>query len=317
MSARILLVDDIESNLVALEALLQGPSVSLVRARSGADALRAVLKDDYALILLDVQMPDMDGFATAAAIRQQPKMKHVPIIFFVTAYDSTDAQLLKAYSMGAADYLSKPIRPEILRAKVNVFTEAASAAEAARVQADLTNQRLRLEREEAALAQQKRLQQALIDSERRLRTLAEATSDIVWTTDAEGRTTDTLPSWRAFTGQSSETIGAGHAWEAVHPDDLEGVEGDWAQAVQQRRPFSAEYRLRRQDGVFVPMAAQAIPVIEGGAIREWVGTLRDISSTKRAESDRALLLASETEARREAEAAEHVLAQDRRCIPPS
>jgi PAS domain S-box-containing protein len=302
MTARILLVDDIESNLVALEALLQGPSVSLVRARSGAEALRAVLEDDYALILLDVQMPDMDGFATAAAIRQQPKMKHVPIIF-VTAYDSTDAQLLKAYSMGAADYLSKPIRPEILRAKVSVFTEAASAAEAARAQADVTHRRLRVEQEEAALAEQKRLQQALIDSERRFRTLAEATSDIVWTTDAEGRPTDTLPSWRAFTGQSSETIGAGHGWEAVHPDDVQQVKADWSQAVRERRPFSAEYRLRRHDGVFVPMAAQAIPVVEGGAIREWVGTLRDISATKRAESERALLLASETEARRQAEAA--------------
>ncbi|MEP6652272.1 MAG: response regulator [Myxococcales bacterium] len=119
---RILAVDDIESNLVALEAVLQGSSISLVRANSGYDALRALLDDEFALILMDVQMPEMDGFETATAIRQRKKSSRIPIIF-LTAHGSSAEKVARAYAIGAADFLTKPLDPDVLRAKVEAIAD--------------------------------------------------------------------------------------------------------------------------------------------------------------------------------------------------
>lgn len=120
--AAILLVDDRPENLLALEVVLESLGQDLVRATSGREALRHVLERDFAVILLDVSMPDMDGFETAALIRQRKKSEHTPIIF-VTAINKTDVHVLTGYSLGAVDYIFKPIVPEILRSKVSVFVE--------------------------------------------------------------------------------------------------------------------------------------------------------------------------------------------------
>src|SRR5262245_42139226 len=106
----ILLVDDQPNNLLALEALLEGLGQNLVSARSGEEALRRLLEDDFALILLDVQMPGLDGFATASLIRERDRSRHTPIIF-LTAYERSEVQLFQGYSLGAVDYLCKPIVP--------------------------------------------------------------------------------------------------------------------------------------------------------------------------------------------------------------
>jgi signal transduction histidine kinase len=132
---RILIVDDIESNLIALEALLGSPSVTVTRAQSGRDAIRALRDDEFALIVLDVRMPDMDGFATAAAIRQSESTRGVPIIF-VTAHGKTQEELANAYALGASDFLEKPIDPEALQAKVRVLTDLARAIRQTRVDAE-------------------------------------------------------------------------------------------------------------------------------------------------------------------------------------
>ena len=120
--ARILLVDDRPENLLALEAILTSLDQTLVRAGSGEEALRALLKDDYALILLDAQMPGMDGFETAARIKRRSRTKDVPIIF-LTAADNEQKNSYRGYAAGGADYLSKPFDPWILRAKVQVFVD--------------------------------------------------------------------------------------------------------------------------------------------------------------------------------------------------
>lgn len=118
----VLLVDDRPENLVALEAVLNDPELDLVKVMSGDDALRSTLRQDFALVLLDVQMPGMSGFETAELMRANPKTRHLPIIF-VTA-GMNDAQLLfKGYELGAVDYLIKPFEPHILKSKVNVFCE--------------------------------------------------------------------------------------------------------------------------------------------------------------------------------------------------
>jgi serine phosphatase RsbU (regulator of sigma subunit) len=118
----ILVVDDLPANLLSLEAMLGDMSVNLVKAATGAEALRRLLHDDFALILMDVQMPGMDGFETAELIRQRQRSQGTPIIF-LTGVESADAQIFKGYSLGAVDYLVKPIVPEVLRSKVSVFVE--------------------------------------------------------------------------------------------------------------------------------------------------------------------------------------------------
>ena len=120
--ATILLVDDQPHNLVALESILHEFGHRLVKAGSGKEALRYLLDHDVALILLDVQMPGMDGFETAELVRGRERSRRTPIIF-LTAYDQHDEQILKGYELGAVDFVLKPLVPEILRCKVSVFVD--------------------------------------------------------------------------------------------------------------------------------------------------------------------------------------------------
>jgi CheY-like chemotaxis protein len=120
--AKILLVDDRPENLLALEAILSALDQELIRANSGEEALRALLKDEFALILLDARMPGMDGFETAARIKGRNRTKNVPIIF-LTAVDTDKNNTFRGYAAGAADYIAKPFDPWVLRAKVQVFVD--------------------------------------------------------------------------------------------------------------------------------------------------------------------------------------------------
>ena len=141
----ILLVDDQPANLVALEAMLQGLGQNLIRAESGREALKWLLTHEFAVILLDVKMPDMDGFETAALIRQRDKSRHTPILF-LTAADNSQNHAVRGYAVGAVDYLIKPVVPEFVRSKVAVFVELAKKSELLRRQTQLL-----AESEQAAL----------------------------------------------------------------------------------------------------------------------------------------------------------------------
>ncbi|HEY9353052.1 MAG TPA: response regulator [Nocardioides sp.] len=140
-TAKILLVDDRAANLVALEAILGSLNETLVRAGSGEDALRALLHDDFALILLDAQMPGMDGFETATRIKARERTKDVPIIF-LTANDFDTHLAYRGYATGAADFLAKPFDPWLLRAKVQVFVDLWHASRKLSIQADLLRRSL-------------------------------------------------------------------------------------------------------------------------------------------------------------------------------
>jgi CheY-like chemotaxis protein len=118
----ILLVDDRPENLAALEAILEDLDVRLVRANSGIEALRHLLNEDFALILLDVQMPELDGYDTARLVRERTKTAHVPIIF-LSAIDRDEHHALRGYGLGAVDFLPKPLNPYVLKAKASVFIE--------------------------------------------------------------------------------------------------------------------------------------------------------------------------------------------------
>lgn len=120
--SNLLIVDDRPENLLVLESILEGHNINIIKALSGNEALRLVMQFDFALILMDVQMPEMDGFETAELMRGSKKTRHIPIIF-VTAISKEQKNIFKGYEAGAVDYLFKPVEPEILKSKVNVFLD--------------------------------------------------------------------------------------------------------------------------------------------------------------------------------------------------
>ena len=160
----VLIVDDQPDKLLALEAALSSLDENLVLARSGRDALRRLLEQDFAVILLDVNMPEIDGFETAALIRQHRRCTHTPIIF-VTAFGD-DMHTAQGYSLGAVDYILSPIVPDILRTKVRVFVELFRKSQQIERHAE---ERVNLAREQAARA-------AAEESNRQLVFLSEATA---------------------------------------------------------------------------------------------------------------------------------------------
>jgi len=138
--AKVLLVDDRRDNLLALEAILQGLPVETVGAHSGEEALKKLLVEDFALILLDAQMPEMDGFETARHIKRRERTRHVPIIF-LTAADRDSHVALRGYAAGGVDYLTKPFDPWVLRAKVSVFVELWAKTQQLHAQVEATRSR--------------------------------------------------------------------------------------------------------------------------------------------------------------------------------
>jgi CheY-like chemotaxis protein len=153
--ADILMVDDRPENLLALEAILSGLGPKMVKAHSGPEALKKLLGQDFACILLDVQMPGMDGFETAKLIRDRERTRYTPIIF-LTAYDRSEAAVVKGYGVGAVDFLFKPLVPEILRAKVAAFIELYRKTEEVKRQAEQLRRAEQREAEQKLSAEKQR-----------------------------------------------------------------------------------------------------------------------------------------------------------------
>jgi len=171
--ASILIVDGRASKLIAMEALFSDFGENVVCVSSGKDALRQLLEREFAVILLDVNMPDMDGFETAALIRQRQKLQHIPIIFMTAGSDDTHA--LQGYSLGAVDYILTPVVPEVLRTKVKVFVELFKMTEQLKRQAE----------ERVALAEERARRAAAEAAGRRAAFLAEAGKSLVRSLDLE------------------------------------------------------------------------------------------------------------------------------------
>ena len=272
----ILIVDDTEDNLVAVEAILEPLGHDLVLARSGEEALKHLLTRDFAVILLDVQMPGLDGFETAALIKQRERTRRLPIIF-LTAISKDEQQVFRGYSAGAVDYLFKPFDPEVLRSKVAVFVE-------------LHQKNLQLQRQ----AEQLRLQELAElrrESEERYQQLADAMPQIVWTSDTEGRASYFNRRWFEYTGMAPEEADP-HAWtRVVHPDDLAETVERWQRTLTSGEVFEVEYRFRDEDGIYRWHLGRAVPIRgEDGQIALWVGTATDIDDRKRAEEAQRFLL---------------------------
>ncbi|MBB5075679.1 response regulator [Nonomuraea endophytica] len=182
--AKILLVDDREENLIALEAILSSLDLVPVRARSGEEALKALLNTEFALILLDVRMPGMDGFETAAHIKRRERTRNIPIIF-LTVVDSAPDYAFRGYAAGAVDYLTKPFDPWVLRAKVSVFAELYNMNKRLAEQASLLRDRMAAELPPGAsvqgsvLPELSRRLSAVEDELARVRELARKSQDSV------------------------------------------------------------------------------------------------------------------------------------------
>src|SRR3954468_17624179 len=153
----ILIVDDRHDKMLAYQAILADLEENLVCAQSGKEALRSLLKQDFAVILLDVNMPGMDGFETASLIRQRPRSETTPIIF-ISAVNDTETHVSRGYSLGAVEYILTPVVPEILRAKINVFVDLYKKTQQIKRQGE---ERAKYIREQAARAEAERRQERL------------------------------------------------------------------------------------------------------------------------------------------------------------
>ena len=272
----LLLVDDREENLVALRAILEPLGENLVSASSGEEALRALLHQDFACILLDVQMPGLDGFETAELIKQRERSKTIPIIF-LTAISKEERHVFRGYSAGAVDYLFKPFDPEVLRSKVAVFVELHRKTAELKRQGELLRER--------DVAEERRV------SEDRYRQLADAMPQIVWAADREGRATYYNRRWFEYTGQTVEQAGENGWTLAVHPDDFPAAVAKRAATLASGEAFEVEYRFRAADGTYRWHLGRAVPIRGAeGAIDFWIGTATDIHDHKRTQQAQRFLL---------------------------
>jgi PAS domain S-box-containing protein len=275
--ANILLVDDRPENLLALEAILEPLGQTLLFASSGEDALRELLRNDVAVILLDVQMPVLDGFETARLIKQRERTSHVPIIF-VTAISKDEEQVFRGYSAGAVDYVFKPFNPDVLRSKVSVFIELHEKNEQLRRQAE--------QLKEQELAELRR------ESEERYRFLAEAQPDQIWTALPNGELD--YVNQRAldyFSTPFSQLVETGWT-QVVHPEDLGRMLDRWQIALATGEPYENELRLQRAaDGAYRWHLTRAIPMTDrDGVVVKWFGSNIDIHDQKRAEEAQRFLV---------------------------
>jgi PAS domain S-box-containing protein len=276
-TVNILLVDDHEENLVALQAILEPLGENLVLAHSGEEALRCLLVDDVAVILLDAQMPGLSGFETAALIKQRAKTRTIPIIF-LTAISKEERHVFRGYSTGAVDYLFKPFDPDVLRSKVAVFV-------------DLHRKNLELKRQGEVL-RERELTAARRESEQRYRALADAMPQIVWTAGPNGKATYYNRRWYEYTGLETGPP-SGDEWiNVVHPDDLQRTLARRRDTLASGEVFEVEYRFRSTDGDYRWHLGRAIPLRneQTGAIDFWVGTATDIDARKRTEQAQDFLL---------------------------
>ncbi|NDJ18910.1 response regulator [Myxacorys almedinensis A] len=282
-NVKILLVDDQPENLLALEALLGGLDAKLVRATSGEEALRSLLYQEFAVILMDVQMPNMDGFEAAELIRHRPKSRQTPIIF-LTALNS-DQKMFQGYACGAVDYLQKPVDSAILLSKVAVFVELFKKTEALKHQA----------------AQLIAVNAELRKSEERFRSLSTCSPIGIFVTDSEGHCTYTNPRCQAIC-QLSIGDRIDESWlQSVYPIDRDRAIANWRSHLHEGGEYSDEFRVELAYGTIGWVHVSSAPMLSADEdLLGYVGTLEDVTARKQAELDRVQMV-QEQLARQEAE----------------
>jgi PAS domain S-box-containing protein len=283
--SRVLIVDDDERNLLALREVLEDLA-EVVTATSGEEALRHLLKGEFAVILLDVYMPVMDGYETASIIRSRDQSKRIPIVF-LSAVNKETEHLIRGYSMGAVDYVFKPVEPIVLRSKVAVFVDLDIMTREIRRKAEQEQQLL--DANLKANAERLRAERALRRAEQRQGAIIASLPIILYleAIDASPRVPKFVSgNFASLTGFEFADIEAQPTiWhDRLHPDDRERV----AQALAGRggaNSFAVEYRWRCADGQYKHFLDQAV-LLRGarGEPLEYAGTLLDVTERKHLES---------------------------------
>ena len=267
----ILMVDDQPGKLLSYEAILAELGENLIKATSGKEALEHLLKTDVAVVLMDVSMPELDGFELADIIREHPRFQKTAIIF-ISAIHLTDVDRLKGYARGAVDYISVPVIPDLLRAKVSVFAELHRKAH----QLQTLNQELErrvLERTEE-----------LRERELEFRTLADSIPQLAWMTKADGQVFWYNRRWYDYTGMAPGEVAASSVRHLLHPDHADRVSASFESSIKTGHPWEETFPLRAKDGEFRWFLSRALPIhdVDGKVIR-WFGTNTDITDQLRAE----------------------------------
>ena len=288
--ANILLVDDQPSNLVLLKSMLADLGQNIVTASSGEEALRLLFQDDFAVVLLDVQMRGLDGFATAQVVRSRERTRHTPIIF-LTAYDSNNFPVERAYALGAVDYLVKPLLPAILRAKTAVFVDLFHKTEHLR-RLERREFRRRLGEAAASRAEEARGRR---ESERRSRQLSEfhqavmaSMGEGLYATDSRGMLTYINPAAERLLGWTAEELLGRPMHDCIHYKHPDGSEFPEDRCPLLRvqcggSPLKEHDDIFvRKDGVAFPVMCSSSPIISEGAAGVVV-VFRDVTQQKQAD----------------------------------
>ncbi|MDR3601915.1 MAG: PAS domain S-box protein [Desulfosporosinus sp.] len=275
----ILIVDDRRENLLALEAVLKSPDYHLIFASSGEEALKCLLKSDFAVILLDVQMPGMDGFETARLIRTRKKNKNTPIIF-ITAIYQTNENMLQGYSLGAIDYLFKPFNPETLKLKIEAFVKIYLNEKQIRLQNDLLTLRaVELEKVNESL---ERTTSDLRKSEALARVFGETCTDTIITLNGVGRILNVNPAGTEMFGYEHAELQRQHVSKLFPNESLLFPKN--AQVISKRCKI-LDAAAAHKDGTVFPVEVQiGVATIEEQQIFVW--SVRNITERKQLEKER-------------------------------
>jgi PAS domain S-box-containing protein len=276
----ILMVDDQPAKLLSYEVMLEELGEHLIKANSAKEALEHLLKTDVAVVLMDVSMPEFDGFELASMIRQHPRFQRTAIIF-ISAVHLTDLDRLKGYERGAVDYISVPVIPELLRAKVKVFAELHRKTR----ELEMLNRELEQRVEERTQELEKRAQALhrlnleLADKNQELDAIIHTAPDIIFSRNADGSRDYISDRFYEYTGAP---MGSANGWvDYVHADDKEHTKIRWESCVESGANYEVEYRLRSVDGIYRWFRARAVPIRDDqGQIFRWYGTCSDIHDSK-------------------------------------
>lgn len=269
--ANILMVDDQPGKLMSYEVILKELGENLIQARSAREALGHLLRQDIAVVLMDVSMPEIDGFELADMMRKHPRFQKTAIIF-ISAVHLTDLDRIKGYQRGAVDYISVPVIPELLRAKVSVFAE-------------LHRKNRQLERLNRELEQRvvERTEQ-LHESEDQFRTLANSIPQLAWMADANGSIFWYNQRWYDFIGTLPGEMPMWGWRGAQHPDYADRVIQQLEHSRKAGEPWEDTFPLLSKEGEYRWFLARAVPIRDSqGNLVRWFGTSTDISTQIAAE----------------------------------
>jgi two-component system, NtrC family, sensor kinase len=266
----ILMVDDQPGKLLSYEAILGPLGETLMKANSGREALEHLLKTEVAVVLMDVSMPDIDGFQLADMIREHPRFQKTAIIF-ISAVHLTDVDRMKGYERGAVDYISVPIVPELLRAKVSIFAELYRKSEQL--------ERLNRELEQRVAARTEELR----ESETQFRSLANSIPQLAWMAGPDGDVFWYNQRFYDYTGLNADEMRRATS-DLVHPDHRQRVADRRQHSWTTGDPWEDTFPLLAKDGTYRWFLSRAVPIHDtNGQIVRWFGTNTDITERKQAE----------------------------------